>query len=273
MTGLLRPVRRSRRRDLVAVPARADVLALAALLLAYPDDEHLAVRDDLGTAVAALPESAAAGHLRGFLDATAGWSEARLRRHHVETFDLRRSTSPYLTYYLHGDTRRRGAALLGLKQTYRAGGFVPPEDELPDHLPIVLEFAAQAGPGAGEAALRTHRAGFEVLRAELARRESPYRHVLDAVAAVLGPAGERVHERARAIIRAGPPRDDVGLGAPLPGYGSATPSGTPYPPTTCGSTSHALGHPDRQRVAPVALGLPAAPGAPSATPAARPEGP
>lgn len=238
---VLPSLRRSRRRDLQDVPGRADVLALSALLLAYPDAGFLAARDDLSVALSSLPDSLAADHLRAFWAQTGRWEAQQAQQHYVEVFDLRRATAPYLTYYLHGDTRRRGAALLALKQAYRAHGFVPPEDELPDHLPVVLEFAARAGAGAGEAALRSHRAGFEVLRTELTRKGSPYHRVLDAVAAVLGPAGEQVTERARKIAADGPPTDDVGLGSPLDGYGagflpdgSPVPGATPYPPASCG---------------------------------------
>lgn len=247
-------LRRSRRRDLPEVPGRADVLALSALVLAYPDDDFLAAADDLGTAIHALPASPAADRLRAFWAETAAWDPEQWREHYVQTFDLRRSTAPYLTYYLHGDTRRRGAALLALKKTYRACGFVPPEDELPDHLPVVLEFAARAGTGAGESALRAHRAGFEVLRQELSRRGSPYHRVLDAVAVVLGPVADAVQQRAEAIALAGPPADDVGLGAPLPGYGE----GMPYPPSAACAPA---------RTAAVPLEFP------TTRPAPRPEGP
>ena len=61
-------LRRSRRKNLVEVPARSDVLALASILLAYPDDAWYADADELAAAVAALPDSAPAAHLRAFWD-------------------------------------------------------------------------------------------------------------------------------------------------------------------------------------------------------------
>ena len=77
-------------------------------------------------------------------------------QHYVETFDLRRRCALYLTYYRYGDTRKRGMAMLGFKTAYRAAGFVPCEDELPDYLPMVLDFAALRPRG--ERLLRAHRA-------------------------------------------------------------------------------------------------------------------
>ena len=67
-------------------------------------------------------------------------------QHYVETFDLRRRCALYLTYYRHGDTRRRGMAMIIFKTAYRDAGFVPCDDELPDYLPMVLEYAALADP-------------------------------------------------------------------------------------------------------------------------------
>ena len=66
-------------------------------------------------------------------------------------FDLRRRSGLCLTCYLHGDTRRRGMAPLTLNQRCRAAGWDIDGAELPDHLPVVPEFAALAGPGRGEA--------------------------------------------------------------------------------------------------------------------------
>src|SRR5699024_7950613 len=67
----------------------------------------------------------------------------------VETFDLRRRSCLHLTYYAHGDTRNRGAALLVFSNAYRRAGFVLTEDELPDHLCVVLEFAPRSTPTVG----------------------------------------------------------------------------------------------------------------------------
>lgn len=221
------------RRGATDVPGRADVLALCSVLLGYPDDDLLAVGDDLAAAVRDLPDSVPAGHLRRFWAAFAALDPATARARYVEAFDLRRSTAPYLSYYLHGDTRRRGLALLAIKQQYRACGFDPPEDELPDHLPLVLEFAARAGPGVGEGVLRRHRAGLEVIRRALAERGSEWAAVLDAVDALLGPLPGGARAAADEHARTGAPADTVGADLPPHPYG---PDGTPDAacPTTPG---------------------------------------
>ncbi|WP_084219550.1 nitrate reductase molybdenum cofactor assembly chaperone [Spirillospora albida] len=206
------------RRALAAAPAsaladadRAALLRLVSLLLQYPDEELLAARVDLAAAAADLPEGP---WRRSLVEFTAWFAAARpmeCARHYVTTFDLRRRSSLYLTYYLHGDTRRRGMAMLTLKQRFRAAGLTPPADELPDHLPVVCEFAALAGPGTGEAPLRQHRRGLELIRAALRDSGSPYVHVLDALCAALPPLTDGDRDAVADLVAAGPPAEDVGL--------------------------------------------------------------
>jgi len=128
----------------------------------------------------------------------------------VDTFDLRRRCCPYLTYYSCGDTRRRGMALLQFTAAYRAAGFELASRELPDHLAVLCEFSA-AEPGRGRALFRQHRAGLELLRTALAENGSPWRHVVDAIGAVLPEAAPRDLRRALHLARTGPPAEEVGL--------------------------------------------------------------
>jgi nitrate reductase delta subunit len=184
---------------------------LLSVLLTYPDARVAEARDELAEAVAALPRSPEKPALQRFLAHLADATPAELEAAYVETFDLRRRTSLYLTYYLHGDTRKRGMALLRLKRLYAAAGLELERDELPDYLPLVLEFAALAPDGAGEALLREHRAALELVRANLHEADSPYAEVLDAVCAGLPrlSALERNHVRRLAVD--GPPDEQVGL--------------------------------------------------------------
>ncbi|GAA3206222.1 nitrate reductase molybdenum cofactor assembly chaperone [Nonomuraea roseoviolacea] len=197
---------------------RAALFRLISLLLQYPDAELLAARDELSRAALALPESPTRDALVAF---TAWYAECEpmpLARAYVETFDLRRRSSLYLTYYLHGDTRRRGMALLTLKQRYRVAGLTPPEGELPDYLPVVCEFAALAGPSIGEAPLRQHRKGLELIRTALREAGSSYSLVLDALCAELPDLSAAERAAVADLALAGPPAEEVGLapyGPPL----------------------------------------------------------
>lgn len=203
--------------------ARALALRLASLMLQYPDAELVAARPTLAAAAAdaaADPASPAGGHLAAFAEWFCGQEPEELERTYVETFDLRRRSSLYLTYYLHGDTRRRGMALLTLAQRYRAAGWDTGGGELPDHLPVVLEFAALAGPGRGEAPLRQHRRGLDLIHRSLTDSGSPYRHVLAAVLGLLPPPSEADRAAVAELAAQGPPAEEVGLGTGLEPYGA-----------------------------------------------------
>ncbi|MFH8347744.1 nitrate reductase molybdenum cofactor assembly chaperone [Streptomyces sp. NPDC018045] len=207
---------------------RALLLRLLSLLLQYPDAELAAERPALSEAVNALPPSPAAEELASFTAWFAAQPAEALESHYVEVFDLRRKSSLYLTYYLHGDTRRRGMALLTLAQTYRAAGWSADNGELPDHLPVVLEFAALAGPRTGEAPLRRHRSGLALIHHALSDAGSPYAGVLAALLSLLPPAGAADLEAVAKLAAEGPPAEDVGLD-PYSGTGFAPP-GTFVPP-------------------------------------------
>ncbi|WP_412740761.1 nitrate reductase molybdenum cofactor assembly chaperone [Krasilnikovia sp. MM14-A1259] len=213
-----------------ACPAdRARIFQLVSLLLTYPDAELLDAGLQLRAAAAEIEHDLVRAGIGEFLDWQLGTAPIEVQRHYVQTFDLRRRSGLYLTYYLHGDTRRRGLALLMLKQRYRAHGLRLADGELPDLLPVVLEFAATAGPGDGEAPLRQHRQGIELLRAALTGSGSPYRLLLDAVAAVLPALTEADRDAVAALAIDGPPVETVGLDSL--GYGPDLDGATlaPYP--------------------------------------------
>ncbi|TQK49919.1 respiratory nitrate reductase chaperone NarJ [Streptomyces sp. SLBN-118] len=230
-------VRRAARLTPEETTGRALILRLVSLLLQYPDSELTAARTELTTVVEALPATPAAEHLARFTTWFAAQTPDALERHYVEMFDLRRKSSLYLTYYLHGDTRRRGMALLTLNQRYRAAGWDTGGGELPDHLPVVLEFAALVGPGGGEAPLRQHRRGLELIHQALTDADSPYRHVLGALLTLLPPPTEADRAAVAQLVAEGPANEEVGLD-PYGTYGDGefAPPGTFVPPAPAPST-------------------------------------
>ena len=189
---------------------------LASVLLQYPTSALFEGLGQLDAAAAAAPRASREpfGRFLAWLRATPG---DQVAKHYVETFDLRRRCALYLTYYRYGDTRKRGMAMLGFKAAYRAAGLEPDEGELPDYLPLVLDFAALHARG--EKLLRAHRADLELLLRALRQAGSPYASVVEAVCTQL-PALRRPD---LALVRhawaEGPPGEDVGLEpfAP-PGY-------------------------------------------------------
>jgi nitrate reductase molybdenum cofactor assembly chaperone len=182
----------------------------ASLLLGYPDDELLERRPLLRRAAEALPPPAGTP-LGRFLDHLDATPPQDLAADYVATFDHRKRCCLYLTYYAYGDTRKRGMALLRFKQAYQAAGLVLDEGELPDHLAVVLEFAATGDLAEGRRLLLEHRAGLELLRLSLTEARSPWIDVLDAVTATLPPLTGRTEDTIARLIAEGPPEEEVGL--------------------------------------------------------------
>ncbi|WP_300610250.1 nitrate reductase molybdenum cofactor assembly chaperone [Trebonia sp.] len=187
---------------------------LASVLLQYPT---MALFDGLGQLAEAASGAPRASRAPFglFLEWLSRTPPETVGRHYVETFDLRRRCALYLTYYRYGDTRKRGMAMLAFKAAYRGAGLQPVQGdgeaggELPDYLPLVLEFAALHPRG--EKLLRAHRADLELLLRALREVPSPYAHVVGAVCAQL-PALRRPDQAlVRRFWESGPPAEEVGL--------------------------------------------------------------
>jgi nitrate reductase molybdenum cofactor assembly chaperone NarJ/NarW len=201
----------------------------ASLLLDYPDEELLARVPMLRAAARSLPEDLGAS-LTLFIERLESMPLQELQQDYVETFDNRRRCNLFLTYFAHGDTRKRGMALLRFKQTYLASGFELDDAELPDHLCVVLEYAATIDQGQGRQLMLDHRAGLELLRLSLRDLESPWFSVVDTVCTTLPPLRGDERDAVRRLAVEGPPEEEVGL-APF-----ATPEFSPSgPPATARS--------------------------------------
>jgi len=196
------------------------------LLLAYPDEAFAQRLPLVRQAVTSLPEPVGAP-LGRFLRHVEATTLGELAADYVATFDNRKRCCLFLTYYQHGDTRNRGVALLKLKQTYRRGAMRLTDEELPDHLAVMLEFTASGDVGFGRGLLGEHRAGIELLRFALTDADSPWRWVLESVSATL-PAlrGEERVAVAR-LAAEGPPEEQVGLAPFAPPDYIPQPTGGP----------------------------------------------
>lgn len=192
---------------------------LLSVLLAYPDDALLDALGDLREAAAALPRRERQP-LERVLDELAAAPLADLRRVYVETFDFDRRCGLHLTYHTHGDRRQRGLELIRLKRRYAEAGLPFESAELPDYLPVLLEFASLR-PEAGRELLASFRAPLELVRAALHDRGSIYAGVLDALCESLPQPTARQLEEARRLAEEGPPAELVGLEP----FGSLAPAG------------------------------------------------
>jgi nitrate reductase delta subunit len=181
------------------------------VLLSYPDQRLLEAEAELGHAIGALLPSKQKGAITQFWAYWQSASPTERAQRYVETFDLESRCSLYLSFYLQGDKRQRGVSLLRLKRLYAAAGFILEGKELPDSLPVILEFAELAPSGYGEAILAEFRPALEALRASLHELSNPYAHLLDALCLGLPRLSLLEAERVQRIIRDGPPSEQVGL--------------------------------------------------------------
>ena len=165
--------------------------AILSALLRYPDT---ALRDALPDIQA---EIAAAGFPR-----TAATRLARLARRlaigdaldreeaYIRLFDRGRGTSLHLFEHVHGDTRNRGPAMLELAAIYEQTGFAMDTNELPDFLPMVLEFCAVAPPEVAQNLLSQAAPILDALHAKLIGRTSAdaraYAAIIAAALAEIG---------------------------------------------------------------------------------------
>jgi nitrate reductase molybdenum cofactor assembly chaperone NarJ/NarW len=194
------------------------------LLLQYPTADRVRAAREL---VPGLGRGAPAAAVRAFAEELQAVPLAELQRRYVETFDFDARASLHLTYHVYGDQRRRGEALIELKRRYaECGLYLEDGSELPDYLPVALEFAELAPRGAGERLLADLREPLELVRARLREGNSPYAALVDAVVDQLPRLSGRQQAGIRDLAAEPPPLELVGLD-PVPAAAPPGPEAAP----------------------------------------------
>lgn len=109
-----------------------------------------------------------------------------LQESYIGLFDRGRALSLHLFEHLHGQSRDRGQAMVDLLETYRRHGFELSARELPDYLPLFLEYLAQRPVDEALSLLTDAMPVIALIGARLAERGSDYHVVFDALAALVG---------------------------------------------------------------------------------------
>ncbi len=181
-------------------------------MLTYPD---LRLIDDLPllrAVIEGLPGQVGTP-LRDYLMFLESKTLIELQEHYVSIFDMKRRCCLYLSYYLNGDTRRRGMALWRFQETYQRAGWVINDGELADYLPMLLEFAASGVEEESIAVtlMQEHQEGLEVLRTALQRFNSQSSLLITALLHLLPTLTPEQQAAAHTLIANGPPAELVGL--------------------------------------------------------------
>ena len=187
-------------------------LKALSLILSYPTQELQDAMPEIGAVLASETRLTAAARrdLRPLIDALTSDDIYDLQERFVMLFDRSRTLSLNLFEHVHGESRDRGGAMVSLVETYRAAGFDPATSELPDHLPVLLEFLATQSFVEARDTLADAAHIFEALVTRLDRRESPYGAVF---AALLQLSGAKVDASAVAELLEQPDDDPTDLEA------------------------------------------------------------
>lgn len=161
------------------------VYNLASILLQYPSSEWKEYLPDLYKEAEIISDPQISGGLKKFLDYLDGAPYQNLCQNYVLTFDFNERNTLYLTYSVFKDNRERGPALVKLRQEFLAAGADLESEELPDYLPLILEFAAITDTEKSAKILKLHLRAIERLSLELEASNSPYHFLLAACAACI----------------------------------------------------------------------------------------
>jgi nitrate reductase delta subunit len=161
-------------------------LRALSVLLGYPSADMLAHLREIGDALTvehALPH-AARHRLEPLLEWLASGDLLDRQSDYSDLFDRSRALSLHLFEHVHGDSKERGQAMLDLGQRYMDQGFLLESRELPDFVPVFLEFASCLEPRDAREMLRQPLHVFAALAERLDGRGSPYAGVFHAVVAL-----------------------------------------------------------------------------------------
>jgi nitrate reductase molybdenum cofactor assembly chaperone NarJ/NarW len=161
-------------------------MRLMSRLLDYPDDDLPEFLREARTVWKGAAEAPGGQALLAFVAYLAGQPPLRLQEHYTQTFDLAPSRSLDLTYHRYADSEARAHALQGLQEIYRRAGFERTGGELPDYLPLILEFLSVAPEQSKREVLGVIGDSLAALAGRLRRDQNPYADGMDHLIEVLG---------------------------------------------------------------------------------------
>lgn len=196
-------------------------LRVLARLLSYP---NAALKSDLADMQSALhAEQALARDRLAEIDALIGHlahaDPLDIESEFVELFDRGHATSLHLFEHVHGDSRDRGPAMVDLTQTYEKAGLFLAPDELPDYLPVVLEFVSTQPPKEAKAFLAEMAHIFNAIFSALQDRKTAYASVLGALIELSGEKAQAVKVAADEALDATWEEPEVFGGCSVKGQG------------------------------------------------------
>jgi nitrate reductase delta subunit len=157
-----------------------------AALLGYPSAELKAHVDEVADALRGELARADLARLQPLLDSLSNEELLDLQAAYSELFDRSRSLSLHLFEHVHGDSRDRGQAMIDLGEQYLRSGFLLEANELPDFVPVFLEYVSCLDPGEARETLGQPAHVFAALAERLDKRKSAYAGVFHGLVSLAG---------------------------------------------------------------------------------------
>jgi len=162
------------------------VYKLLALFLEYPTKELVRHWNEIDQLISDLPQLASEDKkiLKGFSQWASALSLTRLQAEYVDQFDMTAENSLYLTYHLFDEQDRdRGPALIELAELYKSTGFEISDGELPDYLPLILEYVSTMDDlQSALTFLQQTAQAVDIIASNLEKNESPYAPLVRMIA-------------------------------------------------------------------------------------------
>jgi nitrate reductase delta subunit len=165
------------------------VFKLCSYLLNYPDSEWIDSLGEVEEEIDLLAASPMKDELNKFCLRVKEKSAAEIVASYVNTFDFGKKTNLYVTYMSSGEQRERGMDLLFLKNYYKLQGFSVTDKELPDYLPIMLEFASLVDDEKMKPVFERYFENIREIEKGLVEANNYYCHILSAAVGALEDAG------------------------------------------------------------------------------------
>lgn len=174
---------------------------ILSVLLDYPDDGLRDNLEDIAEVVNSLDSISddERNVVTQFIQWIQGQDSIELQGLYVQIFDFNQDNSLHLTHHLLGDDRERGPALVDLGEFYNETGWKAHEKELPDYLPLILEFVSTQDEMAARIFLSDAAKAINMLADNLEKSESEYVPLINIIAkrAQRVPVPTHVQKRAQ----------------------------------------------------------------------------
>lgn len=169
-------------------------LKILSVLLSYPTE---ALQSEAEGLKSVLDLEAVLGKndrkiLKTFIDELADDDLMDVQERYVHLFDRTKSCSLHLFEHVHGESRDRGQAMVDLLQLYEKHGLKIEASELPDYLPMFLEFLSTLPATDAIELLGEPLPVLGAIKTRLEKRESPYAIIFDALETIAGGSGDSV---------------------------------------------------------------------------------